>query len=105
MISEGDYKEAIDFGKSIEEKHSKDSDFLFIMGSIYYMLGNANDALSYFERSLKIKENDIEALLLKANVHQYLKEKKQARECCNKILDLDPDHREAQDILINLEEI
>ena len=104
MVEQGEYKEALEFGKSVEEKHSGDSDFFFIMGSIYYMLGQANSAISYFDKSLEIKDKDIDTLLLKANVHQYLQENKKAQDCLHKILDIDPDHTEAQDLLIKLDE-
>ena len=52
MVQKGDYREALEFGNSLEEKFSEDADFLFIMGSIYYMLENADNAIHYFDRSL-----------------------------------------------------
>ena len=105
LLKEGEYKEAIEFGKSIEEKYAKDSDFLFIMGSIFYMLGEAKNALHYFDKSLAIKENDIETLLLKANVHLYLKEKEAVIDCCNKVFKIEPKTSEADEILNKLAEI
>ena len=41
MITKGDYKKALAFGNSIEDKFSEDPGFLFIMGTIYYFLENA----------------------------------------------------------------
>jgi len=52
---------------------------------------------------LSIGEFDTEALLLKANVHLYLKEYKAVKECCNKILEVDPQNKSANQILDNLE--
>ena len=103
LVKNGEYKEAIEFGESIEEKFSKDSDYYFIMGSIYYILEDASNALSYFEKALSLNPNDPETLLLKANVHAFLKEVEQVKDCCNKILEIDPDNSEARNILKNLE--
>jgi len=103
LLKEGEYKEALEFGYSIEEKYSNDPDFFFIMGSIYYILEDAKNALYYFDKALSIGEFDTEALLLKANVHLYLKEHKAVKECCNKILQVDPQNKSANQILDNLE--
>lgn len=100
MISRGDYKEALEFGNTLEEKYSNDPDFLFIMGSIYYMLEHPDNALHYFDRSLQY-DTDTETLFLKANVHFAIKEFDEARECCNKILEIDSDHNGARNLLKN----
>jgi len=104
LIEKGEYKEAIEFGKSLEEKFSNDSDYFFIMGSIYYILEDAKNTLHYFDKSLEINENDIETLLLKANVHLYLKELNPVIDCCEKVLEIDPKNSRAQEILDNLYE-
>ena len=104
LLKEGEYKEALEFGYSIEEKYSNDPDFLFIMGSIYYILDDAQNTLYYFDRSLEINANDIETLLLKANVHLYLKELNSVIDCCEKVLEIDPKNRSAEEILDNLKE-
>jgi len=80
-MQQGEYKEAIEFGEGLEEKFSNDPDYFFIMGSIYYILEDAKNTLYYFDKSLKINENDIETLLLKANVHLYLKELNAVIDC------------------------
>lgn len=99
MIKNGDYKEALEFGGGIEKEFSNDPDFLFIMGSVYYMLENADNALHYFERVLAINNFDTEALLLKANVHLAIGEDRTTRECCERILEIDPDHAGARSLL------
>jgi len=104
LVQQGEYKEAIEFGKSLEEKFSNDPDFFFIMGSLYYILDDAKNTLYYFDKSLEINENDIETLLLKANVHLYLKELNPVIDCCEKVLEIDPKNSRAQDILDNLHE-
>ena len=103
-MNKGEYKEALEFGESIEEKFSNDSDFYFIMGSIYYILEDANNALAYFDKALSLNENDPQTLLLKANVHAFLKETEKVKDCCNKILEIDPDYTDAKNILKNLEQ-
>ena len=102
LIKNGDYKEAIAFGESLEEQFSQDSDYYFIMGSIYYILEDAKNALHYFDKALTLNENDIETLLLKANIHVFLKENDVVQECCNKVLEIDPENIDAKSILENL---
>lgn len=104
LVKEGDYKEALEFGKSIEGNFSKDPDFFFIMGGIYYILEDAKNALHYFDRVLEINDKDTETLLLKAHVHAFLKENQAVIDCCNKILNIDPDNKQAEEILKNLDE-
>ena len=99
LVKEGEYKEALELGKSLEGKNPTDPDVLFIMGSIYYILEDAKMALNYFDRLLQIKEYDTEALLLKAHIHLFLKEKNETINCCNKILKIDPKNEDAQKIV------
>ncbi len=96
MVKNGDYREALEFGASIEGRHARDPDFLFIMGSIHYLLENADRALHYFDRSLRIHDSDTETLLLKANVHEALGNNREARSCCRRILDVDRDNAAAR---------
>lgn len=103
MVNNGDYKEALEFGNNIESEFSDDPDFLFIMGSIYYMLENADNSIHYFDRVLQINDSDTETLHLKANVHLAIGEKADARKCCDRILDIDPDHDGARSIIRNLD--
>jgi len=101
-LHEGEYNEALKFGKSLEEKYSQDPDYLFIMGSAYYILEEAKKALGYFDKVLEINEFDKETLLLKANIHLYQKETEPAIDCCNKIIQVDPKNKQAQAILDHL---
>ena len=99
LVKQGEYKEAVEFGKSLEEKNPNDPDLLFIMGSIFYILKDAKTCLNYFDRVLEINGFDKETLLLKANVHIFLKEFDIAVECCNTVLEEDPENNEAKNIL------
>ena len=103
LVKEGEYKNALEFGESIEEKFSQDSDYYFIMGSTYYILEDAENSLAYFDKALSLNQNDPETLLLKANVHAFLKETDKVKDCCQKILEINPDNNEARNILKNLE--
>ena len=103
LVKEGDYKEAVELGKSLEKQNPNDPDLLFIMGSIFYILKDAKSALNYFDRVLEINDNDFETLFLKANVHVFLQEYKTAIDCCQKILKVDPENMESQDLLKQLE--
>ena len=103
LVQNGEYKEAIELGNSLEEKYATDVDFLFIMGGIYYILEDAQNTLHYIERVLEISELDPDALFLKASVHVYLKETNIARKCCKKILEIDPKNTNAKEMLDNLD--
>jgi len=69
MVKNGDYREALEFGEGIEDRFASDPDFLFIMGGIYYILENGDNALHYFERALAINDSDVETFTLKAALH------------------------------------
>lgn len=103
LVKEGEYKQAVEFGKSLEKQNPNDPDLLFIMGSIFYILKDPKDALHYFDRVLAINEYDTETLFLKANVHVSLQEYDTAADCCRKVLEVDPESMEARDLLKQLE--
>lgn len=105
LVKEGEYKEAVQFGKSLEEKNPNDPDLLFIMGGLFYILKDAKTALNYFDRVLEINGYDEETLLLKANVHVFLKEFNVATDCCNKVLKVDYENMEAKNILKRIQNI
>ena len=104
LVQEGEYIEALKFGKSLEKKYSDDPDLFFIIASIYYLLGDAKNTILHLEKVLEIKENDVEALLMKANLHLYLKEQNLVLDCCEKISKVDPHNKELEEILEQLEE-
>ena len=114
LIGQGEYEKAISFGNELEAKFSKDPDFLFIMGSMYYMLNDEEKTLHYINRVLEINPYDVETLSLKLRVHQYLAENEDNQElkqneldvvidCCRKILDVAPDNFEVRDLITELE--
>jgi tetratricopeptide (TPR) repeat protein len=103
LLKDGEYNEAIAFGKSLESKYQNDPDFMFIMGSIFFIVEDANKALPYFEKSFQLDNNDVETLTLKTNVHLALEQKDEAIDCCRCILKLQPKNSEAQKILDDLE--
>ncbi len=102
LVKEGEYKEAVEFGKSLVKKNPNDADLLFIMGSLFYILKDPKPALNYFDRVLEIIGVDQETLLLKANVHVFLKEFDIAIECCNKVIEVNFDNMEAKNLLERL---
>lgn len=102
LISSGEYSEALEFAATIEPKYANDPDFLFIMASAHYILGNADESLKYYERVLAISKFDIDALLLSARVYAHTGDKDEAARRCKKILENEPDHREALELLDSL---
>ena len=105
LLRDGEYAEAIEFGKSLESKFSNDSDFMFIMGSVFLIVEEAEKALPYFEKSFQLDKNDVENLTLKTNVHLALQQKDEAIDCCIRILKLQPKNSEAKELLEELENI
>ena len=101
----GEYAEAIEYAKSIELKFKNDSDFWFIIGSIYFILEDSNKAITFFEKSLTLKDNDVETLIMKTNSHLALEQKNEAIQCCKKIIQIEPKNFEALELLEKLENI
>ncbi|MDH3203829.1 MAG: tetratricopeptide repeat protein [Nitrosopumilus sp.] len=105
LLKEGEYDEAIEFGKRLESEYHDDSDFMFIMGSVYFIVEDAKKALPYFEKSFQLNNTDVETLTLKTNVHLALQQKDEAIDCCKIILKLQPKNSEAQTLLDELENL
>lgn len=103
MIKKGQYAEALDYGRSIESNFAEDHDYLFIMGSVHYILEEPSSAIPYFDRAISLQHDDIEALILKTNSHLALKDVEDAIACCMHILKLDPEHRDARSLLNDLQ--
>ena len=105
LIRDGEYTDAIVFGKNLEPEYSDDSDFMFIMGSIYFIVDDAKMALPYFEKAFELDNDDVENLTLKTNTHLALEQKDEAIDCCRRIVKLEPKNTEAQDLLEQLESV
>ena len=105
LVKNGDYVEALEFGNSLEGKFFNDPDYMFMMGSIYFILEDAKKAIVYFEKALEIKYDDLETLILKTNAHLSLPKKDEAIDCCKKIIKLDPSNYEAYGLLEKLESL
>ena len=105
FLKDGEYDEAIKFGKSLESGYSNDHDFMFIMGSVYFIVDDAKKALPYFEKAFELDNNDVENLTLKTNVHLALEQKDEAIDCCRRILKLQPENSEAKSLLEELESL
>ena len=105
LINKGDYAEAIEYAKSIELKFTNDPDFWFIVGSIYSILEDAKKAIIYYEKSLALKGDDVETLIIKTNAHLSLEQKDEAIQCCRRIIEINPKNFEAQELLQKLENI
>ena len=103
MVQRGEYAEALEFGKSIEPEYREDHDFLFIMGSIHYILDDPSNAISYFDVAISLQHGDVEALMLKTNAHLSLNQPQDAAACCMHILKINPDHTEARSLLKDLQ--
>ena len=98
MIADGEYREAIALGRQLEPKYEKDHDFMFIMGSTYYIVEDAQNAIAYFEKALRIKGDDVESLKLKTNAHLALGQKEEAITAISRVLEVNPDDAEAKEL-------
>lgn len=102
LISRGEYEEAAAFGRSLEPEFGDDPDYLFIMGSLFYIVEDDRECVSYLDRALRALPGDTEALQLKTNAHLRLGEREEARRCCDQILESDPGNGEAARIRAQL---
>jgi len=105
LLRDGEYDVAVAFGKNIESEYSDDPDFMFIMGSVYFIVDDAKKALPYFEKVFQLDNDDVENLTLKTNVHLALEQKDEAIDCCRRIVKLQPKNSEAQELLEKLENL
>ena len=104
MVQKGQYAEALQYGQSIESEYAEDHDFLFIMGSIHYILEEPRQAIPYLDRAISLRPGDIEALMLMTNAHITLRERQEAASCCMHILKIEPGHTEARSLLGELQD-
>jgi tetratricopeptide (TPR) repeat protein len=105
FIRDGEYVEAISYGKNLESKFTNDPDFMFIMGSVYYIVEDSKKALPYFEKAFQLDDSDAETLRLKTNVHLALEQKDEAIDCCYRILKIEPKNSEATKLIKELESL
>ncbi|MCV0401831.1 MAG: tetratricopeptide repeat protein [Nitrosopumilus sp.] len=105
LLKDGEYDEAIKFGMDLESKYSDDHDFMFILGSAFFIVDDAKRALPYFEKAFQLDNEDVETLTLKTNVHLALEQKNEAIDCCRRIIKLEPKNSEAQNLLEELESL
>ena len=103
LVKNKEYQKALQIGETYLNKVPHDHDVLFIIGSIYYMKKKYKIALSYFDRALDIGEYDVDALLLKAHSHYFLGEKKHAKQCCTKILQVDERNKGVKELVKKLD--
>ena len=99
LVKQKQYEKALKVGNEILEKNPYEQDVLFIVGGIYYMKNKLKTAISHFDRSLEIAQFDTELLLLKANAHFRLGELSQAKQCCEKIQEIDPKNKAVKELL------
>ena len=105
LLKDGEYDDAIKFGLNLESEYSDDHDFMFILGSAFFIVDDAKRALPYFEKAFQLDSNDVETLTLKTNVHLALEQKNEAIECCRHIIKLQPKNSEAKELLEKLENL
>jgi len=103
LVKQKQYDKALKVGNEILEKNPHDQDVLFIVGGIYYMENKLKTAISHFDRSLEIAQFDTELLLLKANAHFRLGELSQAKQCCEKIQEIDSKNKAVKELLEKIE--
>lgn len=99
LVKEKKYDSALKCGLELLKQIPDEIDVLFIVGSIYYIKKKYSTAILYFDKSLKIGEYDIDALLLKANSHFQLNQFKKAIDCCHKIQEIDPKNKNVSELI------
>ena len=102
LVKEKRYDEALRTGLEYLQSVPHNHDVLFIVGGIYYMKGQYRSALVHLNHASEIGSYDVDVLLLKANAHLVLGEKKTTRMCCERILEVDEKNKGAKEILEKL---
>ena len=92
----GDYDKAIEASKrSIEiTPHIKEA--WFVLGNAHYNRGEYDFALSALDNALALDSKYFDAMYCKAEVFLAQGDGFEAYEICNKILELNPNHKAAQ---------
>lgn len=103
LVREQKYDEALKTGLEYLQKVPHNHDVLFIVGGIYYMKRQYRSALRHLDHAAEIGTYDVDVLLLKANAHMVLGDKKLAKECCDKILEVDEKNEGVREILGKLD--
>ena len=103
LIKEKKYDEALSYGHDIEKELEHDPDIAFILGTIYFIKGNVQKTSFYMNKTLEIGEYDIDALSIKASVYINEKNRSKAKQCCEKIREIDPKNKTLQEIEGELE--
>ena len=62
LVKEQKYDEALKYGHEIEKKLEHDPDISFIIGTIYFIIGDAQKTIFYMNKTLEIGQFDIDAL-------------------------------------------
>ena len=104
LVKEQKYDEALKYGHEIEKTLEHDPDISFIIGTIYFILGKAEKTIFYMDKTLDIGQYDIDALSIKASVFLNQKNKSGAKECCEKIRDIDPKNKALKEIEAELDQ-
>ena len=104
LVKEKKYDDALKYGHEIEKTLEHDPDISFIIGTIYFILGNAEKTILYMDKTLEIGQYDIDALSIKASVFLNQKNKSGARKCCETIRDIDPKNKALKEIETELDQ-
>ena len=99
LVKEKKYAQALETGKNYLQKVPHNHDMLFVVGGIYYIQQKYKTAISYFEKALEIGSYDVEVLALKANSHYFIGEIKNALQCCDRIVEIDPKNKAVSELL------
>lgn len=73
------------------EIHERTQYDWFSIARIYETKGEEQEALKAYEESIKLDGNYAKAWFHKAKLHYKLGQKKEAKECANKVLELKPE--------------
>lgn len=99
LVKAKKYSEVLKLGEEILKKIPNDLDVLFISGGIYHMKGSHTKANSYFDKALETSSYDPQILILKAKSTFVLGKYDETEICCNKLIEIDPKNKEANELL------
>jgi len=93
------YKQAIEMLYKAIAIEPDNTEILYQLGELYYLLGNYSRAIQYPEQILKIEENNIPALILTMKIYTKQDELYTAKEYAEKIYQLDKNEQNLDALL------
>ena len=89
----------------LEKQSSPSVDVLKVLGEIYLSDGEIDKTIEIYDRLLRLAPDDTESRFQLARLYALAKNYQAARDQCQRVIQLEPDHPEAHGLLVELDAI